>query len=334
MIKKIKKIKIYNQGSLLLELLITISLLAILFSVGINVVYLSLRGNKVSGERDVASNLVSESLEATRSVVEENWGNVYNLTKNTQHYYPTNSNGKWIFSLGDESIILNGVSYARYLTISNVSRDSSTRNIESTYINIDDDPSTQKVTATVSWDGGVPVVFSQYFYRWKNKICDQTTWTSGGSGNTVKNCSDTSYDTKDTGIDVSTGSIQTNAISGNLISSVFDTTANSNTIGYNSIMWKGTLGGSGLNEGNVSFQLATSSSPSGPWNFYGGNTCGPLDFFSSSPNTPIELKGNDCFSAWNNKRYFRYQIKLCSNDCISQGSNTPTVDDIIVNWSP
>jgi hypothetical protein len=39
-------------------------------------------------------------------------------------------------------------------------------------------------------------------------ICPQTGWATGGTGNTVANCTDTSYDTKDSNIDISTGSLK------------------------------------------------------------------------------------------------------------------------------
>lgn len=118
-------------------------------------------------------------------------------------------------------------------------------------------------------------------------------------------------------------------ISGVFSSSVFDTTANSSSVGYNSIMWKGIMG-----TGKVLFQLATSASSTGPWNYYGGSTCGAFDWFQSAgPNTPIELKGADCFSNWNNKRYFRYKVKICSGDCSTSGATSPVIDKIIINWS-
>lgn len=126
-----------------------------------------------------------------------------------------------------------------------------------------------------------------------------------------------------------TGSTGGLPVSDTLTSSVFDTTSTSASISYNSIMWKGTQG-----TGQVRFQLSAASATTGPWNFYGGATCGALDWFSTSgPDSPVELKGTSCVSNWNNKRYFRYKVQICSGDCATNGATSPTIDDIIVNWS-
>lgn len=118
---------------------------------------------------------------------------------------------------------------------------------------------------------------------------------------------------------------------GDLISAVYDATSNSNGAAYNSIMWKGVLGGESFDKGQVLFQLAASDNSSGPWNYVGGETCGSSDWFSASPNTPVSIS---CFSELNNKRYFRYKIRICSDDCILGGNSTPKVDDVVVNFSP
>ena len=122
------------------------------------------------------------------------------------------------------------------------------------------------------------------------------------------------------------------AATSTLTSSIFNTGIVGG-VAYNSIMWKGTLGAGST--GKVRFQLAASNSSTGPWNYIGGNTCGALDWFDPlGPNTPIELKGATCVSSWNNMQYFRYKIQMCSNDCVTAGANTPTVNDVTVNWAP
>lgn len=123
-------------------------------------------------------------------------------------------------------------------------------------------------------------------------------------------------------------------ISGNLTSTVFDTSlvTGDYTISagaaYNSLMWSGNLGGSP--GGKVRLQLATSDSPTGPWTYY-GSTCLSGSYYQLAPNTPVEI---GCPTVHNNKRYFRYKITLCSNDCVTAGSFNPQVTDVYVNWSP
>ncbi|MDF1498113.1 MAG: hypothetical protein P1P85_02005 [Patescibacteria group bacterium] len=113
-------------------------------------------------------------------------------------------------------------------------------------------------------------------------------------------------------------------VSGYAISSIMDTES-VNGSAFNSMMWKGSLNG-----GKVRLQLATSNSEFGPWTFIGPD-CTPITNYETNPNTPIEIQ---CFNEHNNKRYFRYKITLCSNNCVGNGLNNPTVTDVIVNWSP
>ncbi len=187
---------------MLLELLVVIGILAVILAIGAQSVSVSLRSGKISGERDVAVGLAGEALEAVRGAAEERWQNIYNLTKSNQNYYPVPSSGRWIIATGTEVIALNNASYTRSFTVSNVSRDLGvSRAIETTYDSEHDDPGTQLVTVTVSWPGGLPFVTSEYFFRWKNKACNQSSWSTGGTGDTTHTCSNTTYDTKDSAVD-------------------------------------------------------------------------------------------------------------------------------------
>lgn len=115
---------------------------------------------------------------------------------------------------------------------------------------------------------------------------------------------------------------------GTLESSTFDTGITDGAA-YNSILWTGAL-----NSGKVKLQIATSNSSSGPWNYAGpGASCDTSTFYEPAAGTPSEI--DLACSGIQNKRYFRYKVTLCSaSDCSSSGSNTPQVDDVIVNWSP
>ncbi len=119
--------------------------------------------------------------------------------------------------------------------------------------------------------------------------------------------------------------------SGYVISSVIDTGVEKGAA-YNSLMWKGNA-----NNGKVRMQIATSDSISGPWNAntdFKGPSCagGANDVYPADlPETPVEIM---CPNIHNNKRYFRYKVILCSDDCQNPGSNNPEVTDVIINWSP
>lgn len=180
-----------EKGSLLFELLIGVAIITVIITISAQAVYVSLVSNKKSGEKDQAVALLKETIEATRAVAEGRWQDLYSLSKGSTHYYPTLSNGAWTLAAGDEVITGTAAQFTRYVTIDNVSRDTSTRAIESTYTGSRDDAGTQKITAVVTW-GGNTLSASEYFFRWQNRVCVQTGWTGTGSG--VKVCPDTTYE--------------------------------------------------------------------------------------------------------------------------------------------
>jgi type II secretory pathway pseudopilin PulG len=300
-----KKEYAVKKGALLLELLIVISLIAVIFTVGTQAILVSLRSDKNSSEKDVAYNLASETFGLVRSVAEEDWQNIY-FTKDSENYsdnyYPLKVSNAWTLSRGDEVVAINGISFTRSITMSNVSRDTtSDRKIEVTYDGARDDPSTQKVTVTISWPGGDPLVINGYLFRWKNKLMTLTPETFQTSTSTSL--------VLDSG--VSTG------------------------VEFNSIMWKGALGSS--LDGYVRLQLASSDSDAidQSWDYRGGSSCGSLGWFdSNTPYTPIELT---CYTNFNNKRYFRYKVQVCSSLGVcdaAPGGIMPTVDNVIINFAP
>lgn len=118
---------------------------------------------------------------------------------------------------------------------------------------------------------------------------------------------------------------------GDLVSAVYDSTSNSDGAAYNSIMWRGVLGGATFDQGRVLFQLAAADNSAGPWNFIGGSTCSVSDWYDSVSDSPVKL---ECYDDFNNKRYFRYKVRICSDDCLVSGISTPVVDEVIINYSP
>lgn len=182
----------YTGGQLLIEILVAISVFTILAAISSQALYVSMRGSTLAIQKDVSAQLLREMLEGARGATESSWQNLYGLTKSTGHYYPVLSGGAWVIASGDEAITLNGATYMRYVTVVNVSRDPSTRNIESVYNAAHDDPSTQELRGVVSATSTPTLTASVYVFRWRNKTCAQSVWSgSGASG--VKQCPDTSY---------------------------------------------------------------------------------------------------------------------------------------------
>ena len=104
-----------------------------------------------------------------------------------------------------------------------------------------------------------------------------------------------------------------------LISSIFDS-GFSSSVALNTIMWQGNQpSGTG-----VRFQIASSNSSSGPWNYLGSDGSGATHYVPAGPNIQVKLRLAD----HNNKRYFRYKIFFDVS-----GAVIPRVDDIIIGAS-
>jgi hypothetical protein len=112
--------------------------------------------------------------------------------------------------------------------------------------------------------------------------------------------------------------------SGYLDSSTFDTGVGGGAQ-LNSVLWHGQLP-SPANGASVNFQFAVSNASSGPWNFVGPGGSASA-YYTGPPDTSIKLD----YNLFNNFRYFRYRTTLFSN---ASSTQSPRVDEILVNWSP
>ncbi len=190
-----------KDGQILLELLLSIGIIIVVVGLGAQVVYVSMTSNRLAGERDAALGLVDGTLEAVKNIAMEKWQNIFNLTKNVQYSVIENA-GKWAVNSGSDIIVLNGINYTRYFIVQNACRDSSKNvtgitdsagtAITCTSSGGSFDPSTQKLTTTVSWPDAEPIYTEEYITRWRNEVCAQTDWAVVGSG--VKNCPNNTYE--------------------------------------------------------------------------------------------------------------------------------------------
>ena len=110
---------------------------------------------------------------------------------------------------------------------------------------------------------------------------------------------------------------------GTLDSTTYDTGIASGSQ-LNAVLWQGTLPAGGTTE----FQFAGSNSSSGPWNF-AGPSGDQTTWYVASPGVSVPLS----YTLFNNYRYFRYRVNLIQGAGVG-ASSSPTVNDVIINWSP
>ncbi|TSC52434.1 MAG: Uncharacterized protein LiPW41_204 [Parcubacteria group bacterium LiPW_41] len=188
---------------------------------------------------------------------------------------------------------------------------------------------TDGVTCTSDW--GVTIDTNGDFkgYAWS----DIGGWVSFNCGNVGSSCSPNSYK-----VNTSWRSTSTIAL---LDSAVIDTQSVGGAT-LNSITWKGTNNANSTGQQTyVDFQIAVSNSSSGPWNFIGPSGTS-ADYYSASCESSFKGGINAGGNAPNNTpicidpaqvknmRYIRYRVRMRSN--LIQ-TDTPRIDDVILNWS-
>lgn len=166
-----------QKGQTLIELLITIALAAILMPALLGGFALARSGRVQQEQRIAAINLAKEEEEAVRVVAANSWDNLANGT-----YHATASGTTWQLSSGSEQI---GNGFTRSITISSVYRDSSGNVTVATYPPDGTlDPSTKKISISVSWLSPIPASITPEFFltRHKNLNRIETTTTDFSAG--------------------------------------------------------------------------------------------------------------------------------------------------------
>jgi len=317
---KIRHIQYRSCGQSLIELLVAISVGTILIGGSVTLMGVSLKSYGTVRKHLQANILIRQTTEVIQTLARYDWHSIYDLTKGSDYKISLSEN-TWAINAEQETDMINDIPYKRYFQVYNVNRDGS-GNIADTG---NDDPSTQKITVFLEYDNNYVSSSSVSFYLTRsedNKVLHQTDW-SGGSGisGPTPNPSN-KYDTS-TNVATSTAGQLTlvdTGSAGELISSILDTGVSSGA-GFNSLLWQGSLG----TGGSVKFQIAFSNDQSGPWTYYG--PISTSDWYDYFPDVSIALTTTGSASP-QNKRYIRYKINL------STSSTTPTINDIIINWTP
>lgn len=154
-----------KNGQSLIELLLTISLMAILLPAILGGFYATRGGRATQNQRQHATAYLYEAQEALRVVFANGWSNISEGT-----YHPVLSGNTWVLVSGEELLENN---YTRKIVIESVYRDGSGNMTPSGNL----DPSTKFVTTSVSWSSPFPlsVTAESYMTRHKNQVRIETT---------------------------------------------------------------------------------------------------------------------------------------------------------------
>ncbi len=172
-----------QSGQSLVEILVSVGIVAILISSVVAAIVLTLRVNEQSEKSSVGSTLSQGLLDEVRSITGGRWHDLYDLSikGETSTYHTV---GTTIISIasGTESVIREGVVYTSWFSVENVRRDSGGNIVTSGGIK---DSSTQKITARTEWNfrGDIAsAVIVEYLTRWtRNQVTHFSNW-DGSAG--------------------------------------------------------------------------------------------------------------------------------------------------------
>src|SRR3989344_4583934 len=178
----------YIKGQSLVELIISISLGVVFLGIAAGSATMILRNNLEARTSQIAASLAQEYLDGVFSLAQKNWLNVYDPPEakgpNSQFYLDI-SGGNYFIISGTTSTVVESRSFTRYFSIENVTSNATTTSCligfqGSGSGDIADDPSTQKIIATVEWDNGQRKASSvRYLTRSQNASFRQSDWSGG-----------------------------------------------------------------------------------------------------------------------------------------------------------
>lgn len=134
-----------EKGIGLIEIIVCLTIIVITFWGFLELISYSLKIQEGSKAKIEAANLAVETIEAIRTIRNENWANLASLSLNTK-YYPVILENKWVLTLTDPGPV-NGI-YNRWLVLEKVYRDTND-DINSLGT---EDPETKRVIAFVEWN--------------------------------------------------------------------------------------------------------------------------------------------------------------------------------------
>jgi len=169
------KLKTNNKGLGLVEILVVLSVIIVAFTAILQLYKLQIQTERAKRDDLGVYALLSESLEAVRSIRDDNWTNLSSLTMGTD-YYTIISGGAWSLSSTDPGPI-NG--FSRWVVLNSVRRDinddivSSGGSIDSDSSGGSIDSDTLRITANAEWPRRNTTStrsLSTYLTNWQGKL--------------------------------------------------------------------------------------------------------------------------------------------------------------------
>lgn len=168
-----------SKGQSLVELLIALALSVMVIGGALRLMVFLTRSGAYDPVAQTGALLAIDLMSSATAAAAGSWPAIASLTIATHYYLEAGGGGFTVKQPpGDETKIVNGISYVRYFTVSSVLRDGS----DAIATVGTDDPSTKKITVVVSWVyGGKPYnhTIEKYVVRTRNEVSRQTDWVGG-----------------------------------------------------------------------------------------------------------------------------------------------------------
>ena len=182
-----------SSGQSLVEIIIAIAVGAILIGGATAIIAPILRSNLETRNVQIATSLAQEYLDNLQSLAESDWQIIYSPPSAkgpSSQFYLAPTSTTFMLVSGATSTIVEGKTFTRYFSIENVNRNlcgssDITTNATTSCASgpgtagVADDPSTQKITAIVTWPESRSISKTQYLTRNINKVFVQTDWSAG-----------------------------------------------------------------------------------------------------------------------------------------------------------
>lgn len=157
-----------NQKGLgMVEIIVVTAVIITAFTAILQLFKLQVQTERAKREEMAAFTLLSESLEAVRSIRDDSWSNLSSLTMGAE-YYPEISGNSWVLSGVDPGAI-NG--YSRWIVVNSVNRNASGDIVSPP--SGSPDPDTFEIVSYVEWQSNGTTTsrdLTTYLTNWQGKL--------------------------------------------------------------------------------------------------------------------------------------------------------------------